>query len=280
MLLPIALVGSMMGSMVDAPFGSVVPEIPLPQAPLVFVVAQVRFERIASIASEEFIAGFQEAIREVYPVMQREQQSGLLIGPDGRLVTADAGTVWKFDERPEAWQVTLSADAVALATSHYTSRADFIGRLESVLSAAQTELRLRFCDRLGIRYVDRITDEGLLARLPDLVRPEVIGSATASLGEATVQQIHSFADTTYRLGDNSELHARWGLLPARTTLDPGIAAAETKSWILDIDAYTRGQVTFDPGALRAQAEHLCERIYRFFRWAVNEEFLAAHGGQR
>jgi len=53
--------------MIAEPFGPVVPAVPLPGAPLVFVVAQARFERIASIVAEEFIAAFQEAIRGSYP---------------------------------------------------------------------------------------------------------------------------------------------------------------------------------------------------------------------
>ncbi len=271
--------GSNMGTMIEAPFGPSVAEVPLPRAPLVFVVAQARFERVASIASEEFIAGFQEAIRGVYPVMRHEQQAGVLIGSDGRVVTADAGTVWRFDERPEMWQVALSPDSVALSTTAYTSRGDFIGRLTTILAAAQRELRLRFCDRLGVRYVDRVTEEDLLARLEELVKPEVMGSAGASLGEEAVEQLHSFSDATYRLPDNAELHARWGLLPAQATLDPAIPASDVRSWLLDIDAYTREQEQFDPAALTARAEALCERIYRFFRWAVHEEFLVAHGGQ-
>lgn len=268
-----------MGYVVDAPFGQEVAEVPLPRAPLTFVVAQARFERIASISNEEFIAGFQEAIRAVYPVMRREQQAGVLIGPDGRVVTADGGTVWRFDERPAAWEVALAPDAVAISTTRYTSRSDLINRLATVLEAAQRELRLRFCDRLGVRYVDRVTDDQLLDRLVELVKPEVIGAAGAALGDDAVEQLHCFSDTIYRLPDGADLHARWGLLPAQATLDPAIAAADVRSWVLDIDAYTREQERFDPSALTNRAERLCARIYRFFRWAVGDEFLVAHGGQ-
>jgi len=268
-----------MGIVIAEPFGPVVPEVPLPSAPLVFVVAQARFERVASILSEEFIAGFQEAIRGSYPKMRREQQTAVLIGTDGRLLTTDAGTVWRFDEHPERWQVALSPDSVALSTASYTSRSDFIARLRAVLSAAQRHLGLQFCDRLGVRYIDRVIDDGLLTRLADLIKPEVRGPVGAALGEAGVEQVHSFSDTTYRLPDNAELHARWGILPAQATLDPAIAGADVTSWVLDIDAYTREQGTFDASALTALAEHLCERIYRFFRWTVDDEFLVAHGGR-
>ncbi len=268
-----------MGSVVDAPFGPPVAEIPLPQAPLVFVVAQVRFERLASISSEEFIAGFQEAIRGIYPVMRREQHAGILIGPDGPVAQGETTTTWRFDERPEHWEVTLAPDFVSLSANTYTSREDFVGRLQALVDAAQQQFRLRFCDRLGIRYVDRVTDEALLGRMAELIRPEVLGTGGIDLGEAGVERVHTFSDSTYRTPEASELHARWGVLPGMATFDPAIEPADVPSWVLDLDAYTLQQEPFDPAALTARAHALCERIYRFFRWAVNDEFLAAHGGQ-
>jgi uncharacterized protein (TIGR04255 family) len=263
---------------IDVPFGPPVPEIELPLAPLVLAVAQVRFERLASISSEGFIGGFQEAIRQAYPVMLRQQHAGVLIGPDGRVVPGETSTAWRFDERPEQWQVTLAPDFVSLSTTRYTRRQDFMDRLRNVLAAAQEHLGVRFSDRAGVRYIDRVTDPELLARLRDLVRPEVLGTAGVHVGEA-VQQVHTFSDTTYQLPDGVEFHARWGLLPPLVTFDPAIEPGDVRSWVLDLDAYTTGQEPFDPAALTARAEALSERVYRFFRWAVTDDFLVAHGGQ-
>jgi uncharacterized protein (TIGR04255 family) len=268
-----------MGTMVDVPFGSPVPEVPLPRAPLAFVIAQVRFERVASVSNEAFIGGFQEAIRGVYPVMRREQQTGVLIGPGGPVVPAESSTAWRFDERPERWQVTLAPDFVALATARYSRRRDLLDRLRAILTAAQDHLEVRFSDRLGVRYVDRVEGEELLAQLPNLLRSEVLGTTGVDPGEAGVQQAHTFSDSTYRLPEGADLHARWGLLPPQATFDPSIEPVDVRSWVLDLDAYTTQQDAFDPATLVARAEQLCERIYRFFRWAVTDEFLAAHGGQ-
>ena len=69
--------------MIAEPFGPVVPAVPLPGAPLVFVVAQARFERIASIVAEEFIAAFQEAIRGSYPRMRRELETHRAVALSG-----------------------------------------------------------------------------------------------------------------------------------------------------------------------------------------------------
>lgn len=268
-----------MGTVSETPFGPSVDEVPLPRAPLVFVVAQARFERVASISSEDFIAGFQEAIRSTYPVMQRGQQAGILLGPEGQVVTADAGVLWRFDERPERWQVVLAPDFVALSTPRYTRRREFLDRFSLVLSAVQAQLRIRFCDRLGVRYVDRVTDAELLSRLGDLLKPEVLGAVAVDPGETGVELLHGFVDSTYRLPEGAELHSRWGVLPPAVTFDPAIQATDTRSWVLDLDAYTTEQLAFDPRTLAERAETLSKRIYRFFRWAVEDEFLIAHGGR-
>lgn len=268
-----------MGTMVNVPFGPPVPEVALPRAPVVFVVAQARFERVASISSESFIGEFQEAIRGVYPVMHREQQTGVLIGPGGPIAQAESSTAWRFDERPERWQVTLAPDFVALSTTRYTRRRDLVDRLRAVVAAAQDHLHVRFCDRLGVRYVDRVTDDALLGRLSELVRPEVLATTGVDPGEAGVQQGHTFTDSTYHLPEGADLHARWGLLPPQTTFDPSVEPSEARSWVLDLDVYTTQQEPFDPDALAARSEAQCERVYRFFRWAVTSEFLTAHGGQ-
>lgn len=44
------------------------PEVPLKSAPLIRVIAQVRFPPILSIEKQEFVASFQEAIRDKYPI--------------------------------------------------------------------------------------------------------------------------------------------------------------------------------------------------------------------
>jgi hypothetical protein len=43
------------------------PEVPLINAPLVRVIAQVRFPPILSIEQQAFVGSFQEAIRAEYP---------------------------------------------------------------------------------------------------------------------------------------------------------------------------------------------------------------------
>jgi len=273
--------GSSMEPVVDAPFGPAVPEVDLPRAPLLYVLAQARFERVASVSNETFIATFQEAIRDVYPVMRREQQATLLLGPDGRVVPEESsGVVWRFEQEPEQLQLSLAPDAITLATNGYTRRRDFIAALRNALNAVEAHLHVRYCQRLGVRYINRVTGDELIARLPELLRPEVLGSTHVRPGDPGVELVHMLSDAVYRLSDAADFHARWGIVPPKLTFDPTIAPSDVRSWILDLDHYTTRQEAFDPGVLSSEAEVMCERIYRFFRWAVTDNFLAEHGGKQ
>jgi uncharacterized protein (TIGR04255 family) len=48
-------------------------EVRLPQAPLVLVVAQIRFPVILAIRNPDRVAVFQDAIRGIYPILRQDQ---------------------------------------------------------------------------------------------------------------------------------------------------------------------------------------------------------------
>lgn len=249
-------------------------EVPLPQAPLVRVIAQVRFPIIVSIEKKDFIAEFQEQVRADYPVLRIEQARRLVL--DSRGTAEEQPTlIWRFHDAGGSWRASLAPDFVALETEAYDSRDDFLARLERLLRALDRTIDPRVVDRLGIRYVDRVTG-GNLVRLPELVRDEIVG--VTSLCAHTK---HSLSDSLFVLPDGSgNLAVRWGLLPAHGSTDPTtIEPIDEPSWILDLDCYAQESRTMDVDALIAQARGFSERIYTFFRWVVNDEFLRAYGGQ-
>jgi uncharacterized protein (TIGR04255 family) len=264
---------------VHTPFGDPVPEVPLPAAPLVAVVAQVRFPPIASIAREDFIGPFQERVRSDYPVLRLEHEMGVLITPEGIRSAGDSAPVWRFLDRATApeWKVSLASSFIALDTANYTSRKDFASRLRSLLEALVETIAPATCDRLGIRYVDRIRLDEPGVDLTSFVRPEVLGVTTTPLGEGAAL-LHSLSDTMYQL-DDATLHGRWGRVPANARLDPFHGdAIESPSWILDLDMYSEQSSDFDVERIATTAESFARRIYRFFRWAVRPEMLRHYGG--
>jgi uncharacterized protein (TIGR04255 family) len=262
------------------PFGPSVEEVLLPASPLVNVIAQVRFPAVMRIEADKgFVATFQEAIRQDYPILRAERQLGVMIGPAG-VQPQDAGTLWRFEAKdPDAWQVTLAPAFVSLSAKRYTRRSDFLARLTVVLHALEGWLAPNVCDRIGVRYVDRVTGDSL-SRLGRLVRSEVLGVAGEAAGMGQVEIVHALSDTLFQLDDSTQLRGRWGRLPAGATYDPGIEPAREPSWVLDLDHSTSQAEDFDLAAITGKVALFCDRIYTFFRWAVTDAFLDEFGAER
>ncbi len=259
--------------MLDQPFGPPVASIPLPDSPLVFVVTQIRFPLVASINDPVFIGPFQERIRRTYGDLRQDQEILLTLGPDGA-TNQQQGSVWRFSDEPGGWEVALAPEFIALATHRYTSRSDFMGRLGALLEAFDAWLKPSKVRRVGIRYVDRI-GENHLDSIDRLVRREVLGPLhTGDPPGGHLKQ--TLTDSEYQFADEAGMRARWGVLPPKATFDPAIDPWEKPSWILDIDAWL-SERPFDPDAIRRQVQTLSDRIYRYFRWAVTEDFLTTFG---
>ncbi len=249
-------------------------EVPLKDAPLVRVIAQLRFPEILSVEQRDFVAPFQEAIRSIYPVLRQEQTQGILLAP-GILAPAKPQTAWRFADTEGHWRVSLAPDFLALETTKYVSRSDFFGRLNAVAQALNEHIDPAQVDRLGVRYIDRITG-GAVDNIATLIRPEVRG-ITGTI--AATHAAHALSETLFALEDARVL-ARWGFLPAGATVDPAAIEPSTdKSWLLDLDMFSAAPMPFVVDQVVEHAQRYAERIYTIFRWAVTDEFLVRYGGK-
>ena len=257
-------------------------EVPLPSAPLVRVIAQARFAPILAIRNPDNVASFQEAIRATYPVLQEEPFQHMVIGPLGA-PAAREGVIWRFGDREKQsqWRVSLSVDFVALETSAYASRADFVSRFEQVVQALELSFKPAHCQRLGIRYVDRMKGEAI-ARIAELISPQILGIALPndepplSLGDAV---LHLMTEAALA-AQEGQITARWGSLPHNATHDPNaLEPIDEPSWILDLDMFTTAPVPFQSEVLASTAKAFAERIYAVFREMVTDEFLRFYGGK-
>lgn len=266
----------------SSPFADASPvEVPLSRAPLVKVLAQLRFPVNARIDTTEGVAGFQDLLRDIYPVMRQEQQLAFAVPmgapPIGAQMAATAAYLWRLSSLEGDWTVVISRDFLAIETSNYISRDDFLERFEQVLdSMTKAGLSPAVSDRLGMRYIDRIEGEEMLSDLPALVRPEVLGVGDVELPEHS-EIIGSASQTDLRI-DDVRIRAGWGLLPPNAVMLPGIDGVDAKTWVLDVDVYTERVAPFSVQDVVNEAKVAADHAYRFFRWAVTDEFLRRHGG--
>lgn len=252
------------------------PEVPLPNAPLVRVIAQVSFPSILRLQEQEFIAPFQEAIRKTYPNLQQEKVQGLSIGPQG-IAPGFQQFAWRFSDFDGKWRVSITPDFLAIETTSYTSRSDFFSRLRFVLDEFNMHAEPAGVLRLGVRYIDRVIGTSQ-SELTSLVRSEVLGVIGTSLSEHLQLSV---TETLFSLpGSNDQIHARWGMVPALATVDPNaIEPIDETSWVLDLDMFSTEKHSFVPEEIEKTARRYAERIYSVFRWAVTDDFLRQFGGR-
>lgn len=256
-------------------------EVPLLRAPLVRVIAQVRFAPILAIRNPDKVASFQEEIRSTYPLLSEERVHHLAIQPPG-IPESRESLIWRFvdDVNQPQWRVSLGIDFVSLETSAYASRSDFLERLSLILTKLENSFKPAEAQRFGLRYIDRLTDDAL-DQIHDLIKPDILGIALPVQGAPSpLGRSATFLLTEAQFqADEGLLMARWGNLPANATYDPDALEPFYKpSWIIDLDMFTSSPQPFTTSVLLETASNFAARAYSVFRMMVTEDFLKFYGG--
>jgi uncharacterized protein (TIGR04255 family) len=264
---------------VENPFGDgPIAEVPLAAAPLARVLAQVRFPRLTALATgPETANAFAAAMSHDYPILTEQHEVSITITPEGVTQAPGTARVWQLRTADEQWQVTFGDTFLALDTAAYGTRTDFAARLVQAWKQFADVVGPPFVERVGVRYINRVDSETILADLPTLIRPEALGEVSAAL-ESGVQLVHSVHEALYHLDGLNGLQARWGFLPPGTSLDPTLQPVPGRSWVLDLDAFRLGRHDVTPEEMGKHVHELAERAYRYFRWVVTPQFLTRFRG--
>ena len=258
-------------------------EVSLPEAPLARVIAQVRFPQILAITKPAVVADLQEKLRSAYPILVREEARTVELNPTGESRIAEGETIWRMADRKDAatWRVSLGTGFVAIETAAYESRTDFMSRLQDVVGVVEEMFQPANADRIGLRYIDRLTGEAL-DRIGDMVQPGVLGmmhpgdDGVPALRAATVHLMTQ----VQLLAEAGLIQGRWGLLPPNTTHDPNALDPEDgPSWILDLDMYSGDSLPFESEGVVSKAGAFARHLYSVFRSMVTDEFLRFYGGK-
>ncbi len=259
------------------------PQVHLPRSPLARVIAQVRFPQILAIRDPDKVAALQEPLRPTYPILSQDQIHRIDLS-GGESPSIQQGLIWRLADREKdvQWRVSLGVDFVALETSAYRSREDFLSRLGTVVAMVEKAFNPASASRLGLRYIDRLSDEAFDC-VTDLIRPEVLGLAQPpgdlppALGEST---LHLMTEAQFLAQDGARIQGRWGQLPKNATYDADALEPVAKpSWILDLDMFTGESLPFADEPLLTTARRFAECLYALFRQMVTDEFLRFHGGE-
>jgi len=251
-------------------------EVPLATNPLVKVIVQLKFPMNALISTNEGVAPFQSALRPRYPLMKKADQLSFLVGPNS--ISNSPTSVWRISDLQETWFVVLGSDFIALETGAYESRSDFMDRWLEVLSALATaDLVPTRCDRIGVRYINRVERGEFLDGMENYLNQEFIGVGRLGFSEE-VEVVASVSQVHYRM-EEYEVRAVWGTIPSNVALLPGIEPVSHKSWMLDVDVFTELGMPFEVSEISLRTRQFSEQSHAFFRWATNDKFLRLYGGR-
>ncbi|SFR40383.1 TIGR04255 family protein [Yoonia tamlensis] len=258
----------------DPLFGEIPESVPLLGAPLVRVLALVQFSKISKISDERYIADFQEALRSNYPHVQAEKVKSVEIRVSDDEIHHEAveTTVWRFLDPNKTVRVSLATDFIGIETANYVSRADFLGKMHTVLEAFSNSMKPPLVERVGFRYVDRLEGEDCMGALADLIQADLLNVLRPNLAE------HIEISMTEVVGRTAEgkLIARYGLAPKGFSHDPAMAPPVGEpSWVLDVDSFSTNCAgnQLEPDFLYGELDKVAARAYAFFRWSITDKFL-------
>lgn len=236
------------------------------RAPLVLVLSQVRFPAVLSLMNQAGIAGFQEVIRDTYPILLDPERSATIELSGNQVGVRTAAPVWRLTDADGIWAVNLASDFVALETSRYTDLDDFLGRFDKVLDALRRTIRPADSTRIGLRKINRLRQPGNdTSDYVGKLRAELLGPLGAATFPASIAAYFSQMD--FRDDDNM-LAVRYGLEPS----DEGM------SFILDMDYYTERPQEVQPGnSLTDLLRYFGEGTTSFFHWALTDTFKSNLG---
>lgn len=256
--------------------GDVERKIRLKDAPLALVLCQLRWPDLNHLQGDitDIAHAFGSTLDD-YPVMSNIHEVAYTITPEG--VTQALGEkIFQWQSIDGVWHVSLSRRFASFYCTSYTSYPVFAARLKVIVEAIERHVKIPLIERIGVRYVNRITDPRLVDNLLEYVRPEVLGYSSLAVASGGVRLVTSANQARYEV-DDAALQVRSGVVPAGETVDAAVTPVQEISWVLDLDAASEKITPFDVPTVLATAGRLSDFAYDFFKHVSTEGFLKEFG---
>jgi uncharacterized protein (TIGR04255 family) len=255
-----------------------VPALHLRHAPLIYVVAQVRFSAIVAI--DKYIPEIQERLRHKgFPRFLKGQVHEIAFQTDGA-PKFSAIDRFEFQDKDASLGIVLQSNSVAVHTNRYSNYETFEEYIKTALMAVNRVLGISLAERVGLRYVNLIRPgpneksseylhEGLLGLDPAAAGVESWISSSQFLGRTEVGQL---AVRCSRSGQPFPPD----LLTTSLAYSLELAKEEIVT-TLDFDHFVEQAGEFKVSAVIATLQHLHESLDKVFMAAVTANALAKWG---
>jgi uncharacterized protein (TIGR04255 family) len=259
------------------------PRFRMQRAPLVQALVQINFPVVARVETLSGVAPLQDALADLFPYMNRNrvQQVSLMVGPAGP-TTPESAESWinEFTD-DEGWTLSVTSTSASLSVgSEYAGVQDFASRFTAVSEALRDAVRVRRCDRIGVRYLDVVGTSTAPSEWASWFRPEIVGLADPNIApqdhliaSITETRLRRPAEGIFAWASNTPVQGiiRHGVVPAGSLL-AGVPPrpVESPSFLLDMDMFMVAPQPFEPDALSRQFLELHTDIERIFHWTMTD----------
>lgn len=244
------------------------------------VICQLRFPPILKIDASP-PAGFQDAIRQMYPLFTEVRGGSVELPADLRnklpkqftelLAINQQNRAYNFATTDEQWKVSLTRDYIALISNAYNHWTDFSKNFEQPLMALHAEYEPTFFSRVGLRYRNIIRRSRLgLSGVPwsELLQPHIAGAlATSELNNGKLRGIHQQIEVELD-GGIGQVNIRHGLVTDTET--------EELCYTIDNDFFTTENLK-ESKDVEERLDEFNERASRLFRWCICDTLHDAMG---
>lgn len=257
--------------------GDAASRVNLEKNALALVLCQVRWPDLRNLRDPEQLVALVRSLDEAfadYPEVREGRELAFNITPVGVApVPGEQTHEWLSGDG--AWIATLSKHSFSLSCLRgYTRFEEFTERLQPLLDSVLAEVRPSRLERVGVRYVNRFSDDDVLANPAAMFRG--FGQPLTAADDS-VRLLNATQQCTYGI-DDLLLQVRSGYVPPEQTVDPMIPSVAGDSWVLDLDSFKQDAAVADPGTVMAVVQKLADINYDYFKHAVTDAFLELHGG--
>ena len=236
----------------------------LPNAPLAYVLAQVRFEPFLEI--EKCIPALQTHLRDRYPRFRRFERVGFEVVTDEKQPprVQPAGLVhWEFGTATHVEGIVVQQDSLVFHVTAYETHEQFGQAWQWVMNRVGEQLPRLFVNRIGLRYIDFI-----VPKVDELPEDYVVDRLRCDPEPGISSQSHrGLTAAEYRLdGDRGYLAVRYSRGTGQPRLPPDLVDLSLRpsaimqqtvdekqpTAVLDIDRYMALSATYDADALAEQ----------------------------
>jgi len=255
----------------------------LRRSPLAIVVFQLRYEQNLAVSDGEVALAIHEQLggrdgiyERIEPQQMVAAQVEFRAGGDLAPISGSTSVPsrgWRLRTASNDWVASIMPDHVSLETTAYTTwSGEFRVRVVDLLRAFPDHARPRIEERLGLRYIHRLSEEGVTT--PDdwvnIVSSDLLGPIGHSFWGPGIENFQE--QVQLDLADDLQCLFRHGLIPASD-------GAGFDGYLLDYDVFRQSPRRFQIDDVEATLDRMNRSALALFQASLEPEYLDSLRGR-